>query len=88
MEFLQGQNKHSVMDICVSAVERLYRNQIYPIVLLIRFKHARQIKDIITKQMMNSISAKAAQEICDHAQKLESDYRQFISGNFFLIFNH
>lgn len=68
------------MDICVSAVERLYRNQIYPIVLLIRFKHARQIKDIIMKQTMNTITAKAAQETCDHAQKLESDYRQFISG--------
>lgn len=64
----------------MSAVERLYRNQIYPIVLLIRFKHPKQIKDIIQKQTNNSITGKVAQETCDHAQKLESDYRQFISG--------
>lgn len=64
-----------MLDVSISAVERLKRIQIYPIVLLLRFKSARQIKEIKDK-----MSEKAAKEMYEHALKLESDYRQYISG--------
>lgn len=69
---------------CISAVERLQRLQIYPIVLLLRFKSAKQIKEIKdSRYSTDKISAKAAKEMYEHTLKLESDYRQFISGKGF-----
>uniref|UniRef100_A0A336M413 CSON011799 protein n=1 Tax=Culicoides sonorensis TaxID=179676 RepID=A0A336M413_CULSO len=77
----EAKNYHCILDICVSAVDRLQRNQIYPIVLLIRFKSAKQIKEI--KDLgysTDKISGKAVKEMYEHALKLESDYRQYISA--------
>lgn len=69
------------MDVCISAVERLQQLQIYPIVLLLRFKSAKQIKEIKdSRYSTDRVSAKAAKEMYEHAMKLESDYRQYISG--------
>lgn len=79
------QQHHCILDICISAVERLQRNQIYPIVLLLRFKSSKQIKEIKdSRYSSDKISAKAAKEMYEHALKLESDYRQYISGNYFV----
>lgn len=63
----------------ISAVERLQRLQIYPIVLLLRFKSAKQIREI-RDYGTDKISAKAAKEMYERALKLESDYKQYISG--------
>jgi discs large protein 5 len=68
----------------------LQRNQVYPIVLLIKFKSAKQIKEIKDpRYSTDKISAKAAKEMFEHALKLESDYRQYISGKLvenFMVF--
>ena len=40
------QRQHCVLDIHVGSVERLHQNQIYPIVLLIKFKSVKQIKEV------------------------------------------
>ena len=40
------QSQHCVLDIHVGSVERLHQNQIYPIVLLIKFKSVKQIKEV------------------------------------------
>lgn len=78
------QNRHCILDVCISAIERLKRLQIYPIVLLLRFKSAKQIKEIKDSRYCNDkTSAKAAKEMYEHALKLESDYRQYISGECF-----
>lgn len=69
------QNRHCLLDVSISAVERLKRIQIFPIVLMLRFKSARQIKEI-----RDEMSEKAAKEMYEHALKLESDCRQYISG--------
>lgn len=75
------QNRHCLLDVSISAIERLKRIQIYPIVLLLRFKSAKQIKEIKDSRYCNDkTSAKAAKEMYEHALKLESDYRQYISG--------
>ncbi|XP_055640988.1 disks large homolog 5 [Toxorhynchites rutilus septentrionalis] len=77
---LDNKQHHCILDVCISAVERLQRNQIYPIVLLLRFKTAKQIKEIKdSRYSADKISAKAAKEMYEHALKLESDYRQYIS---------
>lgn len=71
---------------CISAVDRLQRLQIYPIVLLLRFKSAKQIKEIKdSRYSTDKISAKAAKEMYEHTLKLESDYRQYISGKYKLL---
>jgi hypothetical protein len=43
---LVPQQSHCILDVNLSAVERLHRNKIYPIVLLLKFKSAKQIKEI------------------------------------------
>lgn len=81
------QNHHCILDVCISAVERLQRLQIYPIVLLLRFKSAKQIKEIKdSRYSTDKISAKAAKEMYEHTLKLESDYRQYISGKSAYVF--
>lgn len=72
----------------LSAVERLHRNQIYPIVLLLKFKSAKQIKEIKdSRYSTDKLSAKQAKEMHEHALKLESEYRQYISGKNIINFN-
>lgn len=64
-------------------MERLHRLQIFPIVLLLHFKSAKQIKEIQEKDSRypaDKITLKAAKEMYEHALKLESDYRHYISG--------
>ncbi|XP_037038795.1 disks large homolog 5 isoform X2 [Bradysia coprophila] len=75
-------NRHCIIDVCISAVERLHRLQIFPIVLLLHFKSAKQIKEIQEKDSRyptEKITLKAAKEMYEHALKLESDYRHYIS---------
>lgn len=72
-------------------MDRLKRIQIYPIVLLLRYKSAKQIKEIKDSRDCNDkSSAKAAKEMYEHALKVESDYRQHISGKLVSLFikNH
>jgi len=57
-------------------------------VLLIKFKSTKQIKEVKdTRYSMEKVSAKAAKEMYEHASKLESEYRHYISGTYFLFFN-
>ncbi|PSN54915.1 hypothetical protein C0J52_01656 [Blattella germanica] len=75
------QNSHCILDISLASVERLHRHQIYPIVLLIKFKSTKQIKEVKdTRYPMEKVSAKAAKEMYEHALKLESEYRNYISA--------
>uniref|UniRef100_A0A182NEA2 Uncharacterized protein n=1 Tax=Anopheles dirus TaxID=7168 RepID=A0A182NEA2_9DIPT len=71
---------HCILNVSMTAVERLQRAQIYPVVLLLRFKSAKQIKEIKdSRYSTDKISAKAAKEMYEHTLKMESEYRQFIS---------
>ncbi|XP_017468878.1 PREDICTED: disks large homolog 5 [Rhagoletis zephyria] len=75
----KNDRRHCILDISISAVERLQRLQIYPIVLLLRFKSAKQIREI-RDFGIDKISAKAAKEMYERALKLEADYKQYISA--------
>ncbi|XP_054265704.1 disks large homolog 5-like isoform X2 [Macrosteles quadrilineatus] len=72
---------HCVIDIALSSVERLHRHQVYPIVLLIKFKSTKQIKEVKdTRYPPDKVTAKAAKEMYEHALKLESEYKHHISA--------
>lgn len=76
-----SQISHCILDVNITAVERLHRNQVYPIVLLLRFKSAKQIKEIKdSRYSTDKLSAKQAKEMYEHAMKLESEYKQYVSG--------
>jgi len=56
-------------------------------VLLIKFKSTKQIKEVKdTRYSMEKVSAKAAKEMYEHASKLESEYRHYISGTYPFFF--
>lgn len=81
------QRCHCVVDIAMSSVERLHRHLVYPIVLLIKFKSTKQIKEVKdTRYPLDKVSAKAAKEMYEHALKLEAEYKHHISGTFRLYF--
>ena len=76
------QNQHCVLNIHMEAVERLHQNQIYPIVLLIKFKSVKQIKEIKDpRYLAEKISQKDAKNMYESTQTLETDYKPYISGN-------
>lgn len=80
-------NVHCILDINLTAVERLHRVQVYPIVLLLRFKSAKQIKEIKdSRYASDKISAKAAKEMYEHSLKLLTDYKHLISGLCLILF--
>ncbi|XP_057327703.1 disks large homolog 5 isoform X5 [Microplitis mediator] len=74
-------NSHCILDISIASLERLHRHQIYPIVLLIKFKSTKQIKEVKdSRYPSDKVSAKAAKEMHEHALKLEAEYRHYISA--------
>lgn len=65
----------------MASIERLHRHQIYPIVLLLKFKDRTQIKEVKdSRYMSDKISTKAAKEMFEQTLKIEAEYKQFISG--------
>ncbi|GLV34490.1 Discs large 5 [Carabus blaptoides fortunei] len=73
-------NLHCIIDITVTSVEKLHRHQIYPIVLLIKFKSTKQIKEVKdTRYPLDKVTAKAAKEMYEHGLKLEAEYKHRIS---------
>lgn len=75
------------MDISIASLERLHRHQIYPIVLLIKFKSTKQIKEVKdSRYPSDKVSAKAAKEMYEQALKLEAEYRHYINGKNICLF--
>lgn len=65
----------------MASIERLHRHQIYPIVLLIKFKDRTQIKEVKdSRYPSDKISTKAAKEMFEQSLKIEAEYKQYISG--------
>lgn len=75
------QKTHCILDISLASVERLHRHNLYPIILLIKFKSFKHIKEVKDARCsVDKVSAKAAKEMYEHAIKLETEYRHMISG--------
>ncbi len=82
-----GKNHHGILDISLNAVERLHMHHLFPIVILLKFKsvkHVREVKE--TRLPSDKTAIKAAKEMFEHGIKVEAEHRDFISGNKMSIF--
>lgn len=82
-------NLHGVLDTSLAAVEHLHQQHVYPVVLLLKFKsvkHVREVKD--TRLTSDKMAAKAAKEMYEHVLKVEAEHRHLISGLRSIINNH
>ncbi|XP_063537003.1 disks large homolog 5 [Cydia strobilella] len=78
---LAEKGMHCILDISVATIEKLHKQQMYPIVLLIKFKSCKQIKEVKdTRYPADKVSAKAAKEMYEHGLKIENEYRSYISA--------
>ncbi|KAL3272364.1 hypothetical protein HHI36_013843 [Cryptolaemus montrouzieri] len=73
--------RHCMLDVAVSSVERLHRLNISTVVLLVKFKSTKQIRELKdTRFSLDKLSGKAAKEMFEHGQKLEVEYRHLITA--------
>lgn len=76
-------NLHGVLDVSLNAVSRLHNRRCFPIIILLKFKsvkHVREVKD--TRLPSDKTAAKAAKEMYEHVIKVEAEHRHLISGKF------
>ncbi|XP_034041643.1 disks large homolog 5a isoform X2 [Thalassophryne amazonica] len=72
---------HCLLDIAPHAIERLHSVHIYPIVVFVRYKNAKQIKEQKDPvYLRDKISQKHSKEQFESAQKIEQDYSKFFTG--------
>lgn len=73
---------HCMLDVAASSVERLHRHGIYPVVLLIKFKSTKQIREVkdALRYSLDKLSGKAAKEMFEHGHKLEAEYRHLVTA--------
>lgn len=70
-----------MLDGSITMVERLHRHHIYPVVLLIKFKSTKQIREVKdARYSIDKLSGKAAKEMFEHGHKLELEYRHLVSA--------
>uniref|UniRef100_A0A3Q2UP41 Discs, large homolog 5a (Drosophila) n=1 Tax=Fundulus heteroclitus TaxID=8078 RepID=A0A3Q2UP41_FUNHE len=72
---------HCLLDIAPHAIERLHSVHIYPIVVFIRYKNAKQIKEQKDPIFLrDKVSQKHSKEQFESAQKIEQEYSKFFTG--------
>ncbi|XP_051507241.1 disks large homolog 5a isoform X3 [Myxocyprinus asiaticus] len=72
---------HCLLDIAPHAIERLHSVHIYPIVIFIRYKNAKQIKEQKDPvYLRDKVSQKHSKEQYEIAQKIEQEYSKFFTG--------
>ncbi|XP_068228466.1 disks large homolog 5 isoform X3 [Palaemon carinicauda] len=75
-------NCHGILDISLSSVERLHQHNIYPIVLLLKYRHHKQIREVCDSHHPSAerISQKEAKEMYELSIKMEQEYKHVISA--------
>ncbi|XP_069741558.1 disks large homolog 5a isoform X2 [Narcine bancroftii] len=73
---------HCLLDIAPHAIERLHRIHIYPIVIFIRYKNLKQIKEQKDPIFLRDkgTQKKHSKEQFEAAQKIEQEYSKFFTG--------
>ncbi|KAF3704333.1 Disks large -like protein 5 [Channa argus] len=72
---------HCLLDIAPHAIERLHSVHIYPIVIFICYKNAKQIKEQKDPlYLRDKLSQKHSKEQFETAQKIEQEYSCFFTG--------
>ncbi|XP_022255283.1 disks large homolog 5-like isoform X3 [Limulus polyphemus] len=74
-------NRHALIDVGLSAVDRLHRCQVFPIVIFLKFKSTKQIREVKdSRYLTEKLTTKAAKEMYEHALKIESEYEHLINA--------
>ncbi|XP_068161140.1 disks large homolog 5-like [Antennarius striatus] len=74
-------DSHCLLDIAPHAIERLHSVHIYPIVIFIRYKNAKQIKEQRDPlYLREKLSQKHSKEQFEAAQKVEQEFSRFFTG--------
>ncbi|XP_077086988.1 disks large homolog 5 isoform X1 [Siphateles boraxobius] len=72
---------HCLLDIASHAIERLHVVNIYPIVIFIRYRNAKQIKEQKDPvYLRDKVSQKHSKEQFESAQRIEQDYSKYFTG--------
>ncbi|KRY37187.1 Disks large -like protein 5, partial [Trichinella spiralis] len=67
---------HCILHVNPLAIERLHRLQIYPVVIFVKFKNFKQIKELCDDRL----SSKQAKEMFENAAKVEAECHHLFSG--------
>ncbi|XP_006887537.1 PREDICTED: disks large homolog 5 [Elephantulus edwardii] len=74
-------NRHCLLDIAPHAIERLHNMHIYPIVLFIHYKSAKQIKEQRDPiYLRDKVTQRHSKEQFETAQKIEQEYSRYFTG--------
>uniref|UniRef100_A0A672P6N6 Discs large MAGUK scaffold protein 5 n=1 Tax=Sinocyclocheilus grahami TaxID=75366 RepID=A0A672P6N6_SINGR len=72
---------HCLLDIAPHAIERLHVVNIYPIIIFIRYRNAKQIKEQKDPvYLRDKVSQKHSKEQFESAQRIEQDYSKYFTG--------
>ncbi|NXA49572.1 DLG5 protein, partial [Nothocercus julius] len=72
---------HCLLDIAPHAIERLHSVHIYPIVIFIRYKNAKQIKEQKDPIFLrDKVTQKHSKEQFETSQKIEQEYSKYFTG--------
>uniref|UniRef100_A0A183GDZ0 PDZ domain-containing protein n=1 Tax=Heligmosomoides polygyrus TaxID=6339 RepID=A0A183GDZ0_HELPZ len=64
---------HCIVDVSPSGIQRLHSLRIYPIVIRVKFKSAKQIKDVKEDFCGEKITTKQAKDLIDKASAVEKE---------------
>jgi len=70
--------------VSTAGVNRLQMCHLHPILVLVKFKNPKQIRDIKDLRC-DKISNKAGKELYDHSLKVETEYKDLVTGKFLNI---
>lgn len=77
----QVTDKHCLLDVSPPAVERLHALQLYPIILFIKFKSPKHIRDQkYGRYVREKISLRQAKDIFESMGKLEREFKHLFNG--------
>ncbi|XP_066910979.1 disks large homolog 5-like isoform X2 [Clytia hemisphaerica] len=79
-EFSQKQTKHCLLDINMDAIERIINAHLYPIIIYLKFKSGKIIKDMRDGHFIkDKLSTKEAKDLYDTYLKQEKDSKHFFN---------
>ncbi|KHJ81240.1 hypothetical protein OESDEN_19074, partial [Oesophagostomum dentatum] len=64
---------HCIVDVSPNGIQRLHSLRIYPIVIRIKFKSAKQIKDVKEDYCGEKITTKQAKDLMDKNSAIEKE---------------
>uniref|UniRef100_A0A8C2VYF5 Discs large MAGUK scaffold protein 5 n=2 Tax=Chinchilla lanigera TaxID=34839 RepID=A0A8C2VYF5_CHILA len=74
-------NRHCLLDIAPHAIERLHYMHIYPIVIFIHYKSAKQIKEQRDPvYLRDKVTQRHSKEQFETAQKIEQEYSKYFTA--------